>query len=96
MSPRPTSQLAAMVRAVGRERFLFDYLEDRALLVRLNQVMRRVRLERLPPDFEASLDSMRRRVAARKNELLEGTPVATVSSTTPTRRKIPVPPGNLA
>ena len=70
MAPRPTDRLAAMVRAVGRERFLYDYLEDVTLLVRLNQVMRRVGLEPLPSDFQASLDSMRRRTAARRDELL--------------------------
>ncbi|HLA86035.1 MAG TPA: hypothetical protein VJL29_14680 [Thermoguttaceae bacterium] len=75
MAPRPSRHLAEMIRAVARERFLWDYLEDGTLMVRLNQVLRRVGLETVPPEFQSQLGSMRRQVAARQEELLEGIPV---------------------
>jgi len=74
MSPRPSVHLAAMIRAIGRERFLWDYLNDGRLMVRLNQVLRRVGLDPLPPEFEPFLAVARRQVAGRQNELLSGIP----------------------
>ncbi|MBN1588439.1 MAG: hypothetical protein JW888_02895 [Pirellulales bacterium] len=74
MAPRPTLRLAGMVRAVGRERFLSDYRQDDTLMVRLNQVLRRVGLETLPSDFVRLLAPMRRQTASRKDELLDGIP----------------------
>lgn len=53
-----------------RERFLWDYLDDAKLCYRLNQVMRRVGLATLPPDFRGLLPDMRRLVAERRDELL--------------------------
>jgi hypothetical protein len=53
---------------------LWNYLEDEKLMVRLNQVMRRVRLDPLPDDFAALLPAARTLVAERKIALLEGIP----------------------
>ena len=58
-----------------RERVLWDYLEDGKLLVRLNQVMRRLGLGELPGRFGQLLAEARRLVESRKTELLDGIPV---------------------
>jgi len=75
MSPRSTDRLAGMVLRFCRERFLWDYLEDAKLLVRLNQVMRRAKLRQLPESFREVLPQARRRVDDRRVALLEGIPV---------------------
>jgi hypothetical protein len=74
IAPRATERLAAFIRLFRREDVLWDYLEDGRLLARLNQVMRRVRLERLPDDFAALLPAARELVRDRKTSLLEGIP----------------------
>jgi hypothetical protein len=50
---------------------LWDYLEDGKLLVRLNQVMRRVGLDPLPERFRDVLPAARDLVAEHKADLLE-------------------------
>ena len=74
MATRPTGRLAIFIGLFCREQILWNYLEDDKLMVRLNQVMRRVRLDPLPDDFAALLPAARKLVAARKDELLEGIP----------------------
>ncbi len=73
MARRPTDRLAAMISAFCRERILSDYLEDGKLMVRLNQVMRRVKLPQLPQRFAELLPQARQMVDDRKSELLDGT-----------------------
>ena len=72
MAPRPTERLAAMIPGICRERFLWDYLDDVKLGGRLNQIMRRVKLDPLPESFREILPDARRVVTLRKKELLEG------------------------
>jgi hypothetical protein len=74
MAPRPTERLAAFIEIFRRERILWDYLEDGKLMVRLNQIMRRVGLEGLPDEFAAVLPTARDLVMERKRLLLEGIP----------------------
>jgi len=74
MAPRSTKRLAGMISHFCRERILWDYLEDGKLLVRLNQVMRRVKFAPLPDSFRDVLPDARRRVDRRRAELLEGIP----------------------
>jgi hypothetical protein len=74
MAPWPTERLAVFIDLFRRERILWDYLEDGKLIVRLNQIIRRVRLEPLPDDFAAVLPAARRLVTDRKSVLLEGIP----------------------
>ena len=70
MQPRQTEHLALLISLFTRERFLCDYPDDGQLLRRLNQVMKRVKLERLPEQFCELLPEARRAVRARRDELL--------------------------
>ena len=76
MAPRPTERLATMICEFRRLRILSDYLEDGKLMVRLGQVMRRVKLGPLPEGFRQVLPQARRLVENRKRELLEGIPTS--------------------
>jgi hypothetical protein len=78
MAPRATGRLVFFVGEFRRARILWDYLEDGKLMVRLNQVMRRVGLPLLPDVFATILPEARQIVAERKAELLSGIPVAIV------------------
>lgn len=71
---KPTNRLAPMFPLLRRERFLYDYSEDDKLMVRLNQIMRRVRLQTLPDKFCSVLPNFRKTVRLRKDELLDGIP----------------------
>lgn len=70
MAGRTPERLAWMVSGFVRERFLWDYRDDGKLVYRLNQVMQRVKLPRLPETFAAALPEARRLVVGRKDELL--------------------------
>ena len=74
MAPQPTEGLALMIVHFRRERILWDYLEDDTLMVRLNQVMRRVRLAPLPGRVRRRPAGGAALVAGRSRELLEGIP----------------------
>ena len=74
MLPRPTQRLAAFVELFRREQILWNYREDDKLLIRLNQVMRRVGLAPLRDDFVVLLPAARKLVGERKDALLEGIP----------------------
>jgi hypothetical protein len=78
MAPRTTERLAFFIGEFRRAKILWDYLEDDKLMVRLNQVMRRVGLPALPDGFAAILPEARQTVVSRKNELLEGIPAGVV------------------
>ena len=82
MAARPTRDLGTFIPLFSRERFLSDYADDGKLLFRLNQVMRRVRLPRLPAGIAELLAACRPLVDARKDELLHG-PVASSVSVSP-------------
>ncbi|QEG02574.1 hypothetical protein Mal15_66950 [Stieleria maiorica] len=45
---KPTEKLAGAIRRYAEARFLYDYLDHNQLLMRLNQVMRRVGLAEMP------------------------------------------------
>ena len=74
MAPRPTQRLAGFIGLFCRERILWDYREDDKLLIRLNQIMRRVRLAPLPDEFVVLLPAARKRVRRQRDALLEGIP----------------------
>ena len=66
----PTERLSMFIGLFLRERFLYDYLEPKRLLVRLNQVMRRVKLSPLPAATLDVLVEGEKLVATRLHELL--------------------------
>ena len=70
IAPRPARDLGRFIGLFSQERFLSDYSEDAKLLIRLNQVMRRVGLATLPAASVEWLAVARERVAERKVELL--------------------------
>ncbi len=74
MAPRQTGDLVWMIDRFRRERILWDYLDDDRLMIRLNQVMNRVRLSHIPDAFRRVLPEIRQRVTQQKDALLEGIP----------------------
>ncbi len=70
MAAVPADGLARVPPMFCRERFLSDYALDAKLLVRLNQVMRRVSLPSLPDHLRDWLPSVRQTVSDRRAELL--------------------------
>jgi hypothetical protein len=75
MAGRPTERLAPMILLFCRERILWDYLEDDKLLVRLNQVMRRIGFAALPEGIVSLFPAARELIHRRRDELLCGIPV---------------------
>jgi hypothetical protein len=65
-----TERLAPLIVLFARERFLYDYRSPARLLYRLNQVMRRVKLQLLPEAVIGVLESGREVIARRVDDLL--------------------------
>jgi hypothetical protein len=74
MSAATTDRLAPMIFLFCRERILWDYGQDDKLLVRMNQVMRRVGFAPLPEGVRELFPDARQLVRRRQHELLEGIP----------------------
>jgi hypothetical protein len=72
MAPQTTNCLREFIPLFVREQFLADYLDTNRLLIRLNQVMRRVKLNPLPANFETVLDRARAIVTRHADGLLPG------------------------
>lgn len=70
MAKHETTRLAELIPLFCREQFLRDYVTAKGLLHRLNQVMRRVKLGRLPDEIEDVLESGRDIVESRAGKLL--------------------------
>lgn len=66
---RPVEGLAWFISRFCRERFLWDYSDDARLMLRLNQVFRRVGLVALPPKLICVFGPARQMVAGRLAEL---------------------------
>jgi len=73
MAKRPVSRLADFIGRFLEAEFLRDYADSRRLLMRLNQVVSRVGLSRLPAEAEEVLQAGRRLVRGRVSELLPPT-----------------------
>jgi hypothetical protein len=76
MASRRSDLLSAFIPRFLSERFLYDYLDDEKLLWRLNLVMRRVNLTRLPDCFLEVFPEARKMVRLRSDELLTAEPDA--------------------
>lgn len=72
MAPQSTEYLRKFIPLFVRERFLADYRDPNRLLFRLNQIMRRVKLNPLPAGFETALESARVIVTRHAAALLPG------------------------
>lgn len=72
MARNTTDQLKFLIPLFVEERFLADYADANRLLLRLNQVLHRVKLKPLPAGLAAVLDEARGIVAGRSAELLSG------------------------
>ncbi|MFN0197109.1 MAG: hypothetical protein ACKVT0_10200 [Planctomycetaceae bacterium] len=70
MAKFPTERLQIFIPLFQREQFLRDYLDPRSLLVRLNQVMTRIKLAPLPETVIDVLRAGRDLVDSRIEELL--------------------------
>jgi hypothetical protein len=66
----PALRLAELIPRFSAERFLYDYAEDAKLLLRLNNVMARVRLPEIPASLCEWFPEARQLVRARYRELL--------------------------
>ena len=75
MATHPTERLVPMIFLFLRERILSDYGRDGKLLVRMNQVMRRVGFAPLPQEVQEVFPAARQLVRGRQRELLQGIPV---------------------
>lgn len=70
MTREPAQRLAEFIPLFHREQFLWDYSDSRKLLNRLNQVLRRVKLNSLPAETVAVLSSARTIVADHFDDLM--------------------------
>lgn len=70
LATREVTRLAEMVEMFINERFLQDYLDDRKLLRRLNQVMKRIQLAPLPDATLVTLAYAREVVRGEVGQLL--------------------------
>ena len=70
VSPRKAENLARFIDIFRQSQFLRDYVRSDRLLFRINQVMQRVRLPKLPDDVTRILDTGRTIVGDRLDELL--------------------------
>lgn len=70
MARQPTERLAWFVELFRQHQFLRDYSDDNLLLVRLNQVLERVKLSPLPADAVTLLAESRNIVRQRFDDLL--------------------------
>lgn len=75
LAARPTARLAEFMALFFQARILSDYAEDAKLMVRVNQVMRRLKVEPVDDSLAAIFPYARQLVARRRHELLEGIPV---------------------
>ena len=70
MARNPTDRLTEFLPHFERERFLYDYQDAGLLLVRLNQVLQRVKLNTLPPQTISVLEQGRQLISEHVNALL--------------------------
>jgi hypothetical protein len=70
ISRHPTDKLAVLIEHFTQLRILSDYLDDEKLFRRLNQIMRRVKVDELPRTFLDVLPECRSLVTQRSVELL--------------------------
>ena len=80
VATNPTERLAMLVPRFIDEKFLYDYLELPKMLVRLNQVLKRVKLPLLPDHIVDTLEASNQIVEARHQEMLPALVLQAVQS----------------
>lgn len=86
VATRPTLQLAVFVQRFREARFLYDYLDDRGLLSRLNQVLQRVTLPQIDEQCLSVLRDARALVQRHGSQLLQDVEHTTTLETRQTHR----------
>lgn len=79
MAKEPTERLAWFIDLFRQKQFLRDYSDDDRLLLRLNQVLQRVKLSPLPTEAIALLARAREIVRHRVDDLLPAEHFATIT-----------------
>ncbi|MFT7641435.1 MAG: hypothetical protein ACI9G1_003183 [Pirellulaceae bacterium] len=72
ISNRNSELIVTLIPKFCSARFLYDYVENEKLLMRLNGVMKRVKLNLLPDSFANMFSAAREMVEQRQDELLAG------------------------
>ena len=72
MATRPTDKLASYFPIFLREKYLYDYLDDERLLMRMNFVLKRVKLNPMGKEVLNWIPNARKRVDESAAELLSG------------------------
>lgn len=72
MATRPTDKLQTFFPIFLRERYLYDYVDDKRLMYRVNHVLRRVKLKPSGDQILEWIPNARERVYAAAPELLSG------------------------
>lgn len=67
---KPVPNMPRLIKGFIKERFLYDYADNAKLLYRLNGVMSRVGLAKIPDEMLDLLPRLREAVRARQNELM--------------------------
>lgn len=67
---KPTDALVAAIRRYAEVKFMYDYLDDESLLMRLNQVMNRVGLTEMPDSVLPWIRDSRELVESRRERFL--------------------------
>jgi hypothetical protein len=80
MAKEPTDKLAWFIGVFRQKQFLRDYSDDERLLLRLNQVLQRVKLSPLPIEARALLSTARDIVRKRADDLLPAEHFSAIAS----------------
>lgn len=72
MATRPTEKLQKYLPIFLREKYLYDYLDDQRLMMRMNHVLKRVKLNPIGQEIFAWLPNARARVNESAAKLLHG------------------------
>ena len=67
---KPTDKLVNVIKRYCEIKFLYDYIDNAGLLLRLNQVMKQVKLQPLPDSLLPWLQATRELVESRAERLL--------------------------
>lgn len=76
LAKKPTDKLVWYFEVFLRERYIFDYADDKRLLYRMNRVFQRVKLEPIGNELDTWMPKVRERVYGQATALLEEYPLS--------------------